>query len=121
MIEVLFIVERVGHGPMDFGRWAYIDSCPHGVDLGAIHLGPAVIDARTPEEAAALMGWEKLTWQWEDLGNGRCRISPSILAKGVHNGEDCHFGPGEFDFMWLEEGELRNTEPFLSRYNARVK
>ncbi len=109
-------------GPMPFfvvdrkpdsngSRWAYIDRCPHGEDLGAIHLGFHI----TPG-----VKWSELTWQWEDLGNGSCRISPSILAKGVHGGQDCHFGPGTFEFMWLEVEEYRNTEPFASRYEQRT-
>ena len=117
MADVLFIVQRREDAT---GRWAYIDSCPHGQDMGAIRLGPVPLDARTAEERATLTGVSSLTWQWTDLGNGRCRISPSILAKGVHGGQDCHFGPGEFDFLWLEEGEYRNAEPFLSRYRART-
>lgn len=115
MTGVRFIVKREGDGETA-RRWAYIDSCPHGVDLGAICLGPAASDERTKEDPH----WDKITWQWTDLGNGRCRINPSILSKGVHGGQDCHFGPGEFPFIWLEPGELRNVEPFLSRYNAWV-
>jgi hypothetical protein len=99
------------------GHWAYVDKCPHGMDLGAIHFGSEQKDERTPEDKT----WSDLTWEWQDLGNGRCKISPSILAEGVHNGENCHFAPGEFDFMWLEPGEYRNGEPFLSRYNERIK
>ena len=98
------------------GRWAYIDSCPHGEDLGAIHLGPVAADRRTPDYPH----WDAITWEWTDQGNGRCRIRPSILAKGVHGGADCHFGPGEFPFIWLEPGELRNTEPFLTRYKKWI-
>lgn len=118
----------MGDGPMPFfviqrrqddqpgEHWAYIDRCPHGSDLGAIHLGPAAADRRTPEDSH----WDKITWQFTDLGNGRCRISPSILAYGVHDGKECHFGPGEFEFMWLEEGEYRNVEPFATRYEERT-
>jgi len=115
-----FIVQRRSGYEGDTGHWAYIDRCPHGMDLGAIHLGASSQDLRSAEEKAALLGWNKLTWAWQDLGNGRCRISPSILAEGVHSGQDCHFGPGEFEFMWLEEGEYRNVEPFASRYVART-
>ena len=113
-----FVVDR--HAAEDGAHWGYIDRCPHGMDLGALRLGPALTDARTPEERAAWRGWEKITWAFQDLGNGRCRISPSILAQGVHGGAECHFGPGEFEFMWLEEGEWRNVEPFASRYRART-
>ena len=109
-----FIVRRsyddTGH------RWAYIDRCPHGEDLGAICFGPFAIDDRTPADPH----WDRITWQFEDIGFGRCHIRPSILAKGVHAGKDCHFGPGDFDFMWLEDGETRNTEPFASRYRKRT-
>jgi hypothetical protein len=112
MVEPLFIVERKSHYTDDTGRWAYIDRCPHGVDLGAIHLSSHITHGDR---------WSYITWQFDDLGNGKCRITPSILAKGMHNGEDCHFGPGEFYFMWLEEGELINEEPFLSRYNEKIK
>ena len=104
-----FIVER--EVTEDGGHWAYIDKCPHGHDLGAIHLGP---------KQGGEGKWSEHTWEFTDLGNGRCRISPSILAKGVHNGQDCHFGPGEFEFMWIEDGEYRNIEPFASRYRERT-
>jgi hypothetical protein len=109
-MEPFFIVCREVNP--DGSRWAYIDKCPHGSDLGSILFGPTTMETENK-------GWTKRVWQWEDLGNGRCRISPSILALGVHGGSDCHFGPGEFDFIYLEDGEYRNTEPFLSRYNAR--
>lgn len=109
-----FIVRRV----LDVAgrRWAYIDRCPHGEDLGAICVGPFSRDSRTLDDPA----WYNITWQWEDLGNGRCHIQPSIRAKGVHGGQDCHFGPGVFEFMWIEDGEFRNTEPFASRYRERT-
>lgn len=119
MTEARFIIHR--EADERGGRWAYIDSCPHGSDLGAIHLGPSVRDERTPTEPFG----DKITWEWTDLGNGRCRISPSILAKGAHGTEehpvDCHFGPGEFPFLWLEEGELRDREPFQTRYEEWVR
>ena len=108
-----FIVER--EVDEDGNHMAFIDRCPHGQDLGAICFGPKTMDKGTGR-------FSGLVWRFEDLGNCRCRISPSILAKAVHEGgQDCHFGPGEFEFMWLEEGELRNTDPFLSRYNARME
>ena len=107
-----FIVEREADG--QGRRWGFIDSCPHGADLGAIRLGPVSADRRTESNPH----WDAIMWEFHDLGNGRCRISPSILAKGVHNGTDCHFGPGEFPFIWLEAGEYRNTEPFLARYKG---
>jgi hypothetical protein len=107
MPEVLFIVQR--QTDEDGGHWAYINSCPHGSDLGAIHLGPVAKD----ERSASNPHWDAITWQFQDIGNGRCMISPSILAKGVHNGEDCHFGPGEFNFVWLEKGQLRDRETGL--------
>ena len=92
---------------------AYIDRCPHGQDMGHIYVGPK--NSYKPPGRPT-----DLVWQFEDLGNGRCRLSPSILAKGIHGGQDCHFGPGEFEFMWIEDGEYRNTEPFASRYRART-
>ena len=112
-----FIVQRSND---DTGRrWAYIDRCPHGEDLGALRFGPIFRDDRTPDDRESFRIF-RITWQWQDLGNGRCHIHPSILAKGVHGGQDCHFGPGDFEFMWLEDGELRNTEPFASRYRERT-
>lgn len=111
--QPFFIVDRGGLHPDDTGHWAYIDRCPHGQDLGAIHLGPELVNPGTGK-------WAEITWKWTDLGNGRCRIEPSILAQGIHGGQDCHFGPGEFEFMWLEPGELRNTEPFATRYRERT-
>ena len=106
-----FVIER--EVADDGGRWGYIDRCPHGEDLGAIHLGSNL--------SPVVNGtWSSLTWEWRDLGNGRCWIRPSVLARGVHNGQDCHFGPGEFEFMYLEKDECRNTEPFASRYEART-
>ncbi len=99
MADVLFIVQR--ETDETGGRWAYINSCPHGEDLGAIHIGPV------PENDPGGK-WSKITWKFTDLGNGRCHIEPSILAKGCHNGQDCHFGPGEFAFVWLEPGQLRD-------------
>ena len=110
-IVPFFIVEREA----DEGgrRWGFIDRCPHGEDLGAIRLGP--------EQGGPSGGkWSSLVWKWEDLGNGWCRIFPSMLAKGVHGGRDCHFGPGEFEFMYLEKGEDRINEPFASRYRSRT-
>lgn len=102
MAEVLFVVQR--EADARGARWAYINSCPHGHDLGAIHLGPEQVGGED---------WAKVTWKFTDLGNGRCRIEPSILAKGIHEGQDCHFGPGEFAFVWLEPGQLRNPETGL--------
>lgn len=98
MPDVLFVVEREVNEAGQ--RWAYINSCPHGEDLGAIHIGPVENDPGGT--------WSRITWKFTDLGNGRCRIEPSILAKGVHAGTDCHFGPGEFAFVWLEPGQLRD-------------
>jgi hypothetical protein len=97
--DVLFIVKR--ETDATGGRWAYIQSCPHGMDLGAIHLGPLLVNPPGGH-------WHEITWKFTDLGNGRCRIEPSILARGVHEGRDCHFGPGEFAFVWLEVGQLRD-------------
>lgn len=102
MSEVLFIVDR--EVDETGGRWAYIQSCPHGTELGAIHLGPASADLRTAEDNH----WSRITWKFTDLGNGRCRIEPSILARGAHKDGDCHFGPGEFSFLWLEVEQLRH-------------
>lgn len=113
MSEVMpfFIIERKADS--DGNHTAFIDRCPHGHDLGAICLGPKTMNRGTGR-------FSGLVWQFDDLGEGRCRITPSIVAEKVHNGQDCHFGPGEFEFMWLEEGECRNTEPFLSRYRIRM-
>lgn len=115
MTEARFVVNREGYGD-PVRRWAYIDSCPHGSDLGGICLGPVAADERTSEDPH----WDRITWKFTNLGNGRCRIEPSVLAKGVHSGQACHFGPGEFPFIWLEPGEHRNTEPFFTRYKAWV-
>jgi hypothetical protein len=114
MAEALFIVCRETDENGD--RWAYIQSCPHGMDLGAIRLGPVQADRRTPQEPY----WDRITWQWQDLGNGRCKISPSILAKGVHQGQDCHFGPGEFNFVWLEPEQLRDPATGLPQAKERT-
>lgn len=113
MTEARFIVRRETFD--GDRRWAYIDSCPHGMDLGAICLGP-----RFRDDKHIVKERDSITWEWVDLENGRCQIYPSILARQAHgtkeHPEDCHFGPGEFPFIWLEEGEVRDREPFQSRY-----
>jgi hypothetical protein len=111
MSEVLFVVEKETH-VVDGKtcRWGFVNSCPHGEDMGAVELSDTAFDAGPPVAGSTR---RRLIWEWHDLGNGRCRISPSLLVPGHHNGVDCHFGPGEFAFVWLELGQLRDGKTGL--------
>jgi hypothetical protein len=116
MADVLFIVQRETH---DFDgracRWAYVQSCPHGQDIGAIEVSESgAFDGVIPGSPR-----RRLVWEWHDLGNGRCRIAPSLLVPGLHGGQDCHFGPGEFAFLWLEPGQLRDSTTGLPEATPR--
>jgi len=97
--RVLLVVER--ETDASGVRLAYVNSCPHGEDLGLVRLAPP----GSPEAVRV--------WEFADLGGGRCRVSPSLLAEGAHAGAGCHFGPGEFDFVWLEPGQHRNRDTGL--------
>ncbi|MGI0150850.1 MAG: hypothetical protein ACREC5_02810 [Thermoplasmata archaeon] len=92
MTEARFEVYCEG-GPPPW--WAYF-TCPHG--------------ARAQIQVAPDQGQLKMgVWDFKDLGNGRCRISPSILWEGPLpplGGSDsvmhrCHFGPGDFQFEYI--------------------
>lgn len=113
MTEVLFIVQRETH-ILDGKtcRWLYVQSCPHGDDIGAIEAteGPSFnyLSPLVPDGMGGGSHRVRAVWEWHDLGNGRCRIAPSLLVPGLHGGTDCHFGPGEFAFVWLEPAQLRD-------------
>lgn len=78
-------------------RWAEV-VCPHGLDIGAIWVTDGLpFDAPSPVPGSTLRFH---AWHWRDLGNGTCEIAPSLLLYRVHNGQDCHFGPGVFPFEW---------------------
>ena len=66
-------------------RWVEV-TCPHGEWLGWLQV--------TEGEAFKHNIWH--IWHLKDLGNGTCEVSPSLLFRGFHNGQDCHFGPGIF-------------------------
>lgn len=74
-------------------RWAD-GTCPHG-ERFAIRVS----------EDHAYADSQKGIWRFTDLGNGRCRIEPSVKwmgGSGNHRDDWCHFGPGEFPFAWKE-------------------
>jgi hypothetical protein len=104
MAEVLFIVQKETHiSDGKVCRFMYVQSCPHGQDIGAIELSDTTFDYN-------YNSIKHEVWEWHDLGNDRCSINPSLLVPGLHNGADCHFGPGEFNFLWLEPGQLRDPD-----------
>lgn len=66
-------------------RWCTV-TCPHGKRLEILVTdGP---DFHVPGSNV---------WSLTDMGDGLCRVSPSLLweAPGYHEGT-CHFGPGVF-------------------------
>jgi hypothetical protein len=105
MNDVLFIVHRDTHDVAGRPcRWAYVQSCPHGEDIGAVEVSETgSFDVEIPGASR-----RRLIWEWHDVGNGRCRISPSLLVPKLHNGLDCHFGlAGQVAEEWQVEHSAR--------------
>lgn len=118
MTDVLFVVQKETHEYEGRTlRWLYVNSCPHGEDIGALEVGDKSEDLG-PNVPGSVR--RRLIWEWHDLGNGRCRISPSLLVPKLHGGQDCHFGPGEFAFVWLEPGQLRDPKTGLPEVPVQV-